>query len=309
MNTITVFFEKIIAFFTGIFTLIASFFGFATTQQSVAPDYYLNIKSDYAIEQHYMNKGEYDVSYIEYDTDDKVVVKYEIWYPTELESANKKYPMVVMMNGSGVLASLYKAIFDHLASWGFIVIGNEDPSTGTGISADKMLSFMYGENDNPDSIFYNKIDIENIGVTGHSQGGAGVFSALSITENCSIFKTGVAISPAHEESSTALGWAYELDKISVPVMMVSGNVGKFENEIVIPFDKMQNMYAKIKSDKLMAVRDGCDHDQMLYMADGYMTAWLMWHLQGDSYAAGAFTGDDAEIFNNTSWKDVKRKFS
>ena len=309
MNTITVFFEKIIAFFTGIFTFIASLFGFGTPQQAVAPDYYLNIKSDYSIEQHYMNKGEYDVSYIEYDTDDEVVVKYEIWYPTELVSTNKKYPMVVMLNGTGVYASVYKAVFDHLASWGFIVIGNEDPSTGAGLSADKMLSFMLAENSNPDSVFYDKLDTENMGVTGHSQGGAGVLSALSITEMHSMFKTGVALSPTHEETAAALGWPYELDKISVPVMMVAGNFGQFETEAVIPLDKMQNMYTKITSDKIMARKNGCDHGQMLYMADGYMTAWFMWHLQGDNYAAGAFTGDNAEIFNNTSWKDVKRKFS
>ncbi|MBQ4267398.1 MAG: hypothetical protein IJB93_04320 [Clostridia bacterium] len=117
-----------------------------------------------------MNKGEYDVSYIEYDTDDEVVVKYEIWYPTELVSTNKKYPMVVMLNGTGVYASVYKAVFDHLASWGFIVVGNEDPSTGAGLSADKMLSFMLAENSNPDSVFYDKLDTENMGVTGHSQG-------------------------------------------------------------------------------------------------------------------------------------------
>ena len=36
------------------------------------------------------------------------------------------YPLVVMVNGTGVAASKYKPIFEHLASWSFIVIGNED---------------------------------------------------------------------------------------------------------------------------------------------------------------------------------------
>ena len=34
--------------------------------------------------------------------------------------------------------SKYRALFRHLASWGFIVVGNEDPSTCAGTSADEM---------------------------------------------------------------------------------------------------------------------------------------------------------------------------
>jgi hypothetical protein len=40
---------------------------------------------------------------------------YEIYYPAALTETKQVYP----------------AMFEHLASWGFIVIGNEDPGTGT----------------------------------------------------------------------------------------------------------------------------------------------------------------------------------
>lgn len=43
---------------------------------------------------------------------------YEIWCPTEMETTDKTYPLVVMVNGTGVVASKYKPMFDHLASWG-----------------------------------------------------------------------------------------------------------------------------------------------------------------------------------------------
>ena len=69
---------------------------------------------------------------------------------------------------------------------------------------------------------------------------------------------------------------------------------------------MNEMFNKIPaSDKAMARRIGADHGMMLYTADGYATAWLMWQLQGDQEAAKAFTGDNPELLNNLLYQDQK----
>ena len=44
----------------------------------------------------------------------------------------------------------------------------------------------------------------------------------------------------------------------------------------------------------MARRVDADHGDILSFADGYMTAWFKWQLQGDEEAARAFIGNDAE---------------
>lgn len=54
---------------------------------------------------------------------------------------------------------------------------------------------------------------------------------------------------------------------------------------------------------MTALRPGMDHGKMLYSADGYVTAWFMWHLQGDQNAAKAFVGDDAELPANPLYQD------
>jgi len=36
-----------------------------------------------------------------------------------------------------------------------------------------------------------------------------------------------------------------------------------------------------------------------------MTAWFMWHLQGDKEAGKAFKGSDAEIQRNSLYQDVQ----
>jgi len=65
------------------------------------------------------------------------------------------------------------------------------------------------------------------------------------------------------------------------------------------------MYDKITSPKIMARRTGMTHDDMLYKAEGYVTAWFMWQLQGDAEAAKAFTGDNPEIMQNNLYQDQK----
>ena len=57
--------------------------------------------------------------------------------------------------------------------------------------------------------------------------------------------------------------------------------------------------------KLLARRNDADHGEMLYYADGYVTAWFMYYLQGDAKAGEAFFGEDAEILSNTNWQDIQ----
>ena len=54
----------------------------------------------------------------------------------------------------------------------------------------------------------------------------------------------------------------------------------------------------------MARKKGCEHGQMLYSADGYVTAWFLWQLKSDQNAAKAFVGSDAEIKSNKLYQDV-----
>ena len=53
----------------------------------------------------------------------------------------------------------------------------------------------------------------------------------------------------------------------------------------------------------MARRKDIGHGEMLYYGDGYVTAWFMWHLQGDVEAAKAFVGNNAEILTNPFYQD------
>lgn len=268
-------------------------------------NYTETVKTGGNIEATYLKNSTYSVSYTEVKADDRLD-KYEIYYPEELSTANKKYPVIVVSNGTGIKGSKYKAVFEHFSSWGFIVIGSEEENSWDGVSADMSLSYLLECNANADSMFYQKIDTDNIGSLGHSQGGVGAINAVTNTAHADIYKTVVAESPTNPELADNLKWHYDITKMHIPFLMLAGT-GKFDAETVIPLEKMNEMYDALNNVpiKAMARRTDTEHGYMLYSADGYVTAWFMWQLQGDEEAAKAFVGQDAELLQNNLYQDQR----
>ena len=139
------------------------------------------IKTSFPIEDRYRMYGMYVSSDITFENVNiERVKKIKVYYPNEMVLfPGKKYPLVIMANGTGVEYFKYEATFKHLSSWGFIVAGNDDPSTCQGDSVINTLKYMLNLNNSNTSLFYNKIDLAKIGLSGHSQGGCGVFNSNS----------------------------------------------------------------------------------------------------------------------------------
>ncbi|MCD8067089.1 MAG: alpha/beta hydrolase [Oscillospiraceae bacterium] len=273
------------------------------------------------IEKKYTAMGELDVSYSEFDAKTDAYQKYEIWYPSEMINSDTKYPLVVMANGTGVRASEYQEVFKHLASWGFIAVGNEDDSSLTGASSAETLDFMLAQSENTSSVFYGKIDVDNIGIAGHSQGGLGAVNAVTNQNNGNRYKaiwTASATSPYWGQDDVfGAAWRVDMSKINIPCFMVAGtgpadagtatDITQKEGQGICPLWGLTESYNAIPdgTPKVMARLIGKDHGDMLRYADGYMTAWFVYYLKGDDYAGGAFFGDNAEISTNTNWQDVQ----
>ena len=154
--------------------LIAGLLFFLSIKPAAPNNYIVKTETGGELEAKYLSLGQYKTSHLSVSADEPMK-KYTIYYPSELKNSVIQYPAVIMVNGTGVPATKYKTILNHLASWGFVVIGNEDPSSGNGNSTDQTLMYLLSENENSESIFYHKIDTENIGLEGHSQGGGRCF--------------------------------------------------------------------------------------------------------------------------------------
>jgi len=274
----------------------------------VPRDYTKKTATGGPIEAHYLAMGTHGVQSLSVAADEPSR-KITCFYPEELPQDTCRWPVVVFVNGTGVMPAKYDTLFRHLASWGFIVIGNDDPGTWSGKSADMTLEWLLQEDVREDSIFHGRVDKERIGISGHSQGGVGVFNSISIQPHKGLYKTAVALSPTHEEGASAIRIPYDITKVAIPTLMISGTVSDFETKFVIPREKMLSMYSRLIAPKAMMRRRNCDHGQSLYSADGYVTAWFLWHLKDDEEAARAFTGNHPELLENKLYIDQKIDFS
>lgn len=297
----------------GLILLFIVFIGFVVLKilgsRPAAPtDYQQVVQTGGDIEKKYMANGSYEVS-----TYEEAVLqefgKFIIYYPTELETSSKQYPVIVMCNGSGTPMSKYLAVSKHMASWGFIVIGTQENYSWNGFGAEMCLRYLERWNDNEKiedkkSILYQKVDFNHVGIVGHSQGGVGVINAITDTYHKNVYKAAVSLSPTNKELAHNLLWDYDASLINTPIMLISGEGGG--DDWVVTGEQLQAIYDDIHSKKLMARRLNTVHNEVLYTANGYVTAWFMWHLQGDEEAAKAFTGEYVEIMNNSLYQDQKQ---
>lgn len=168
--------------------------------------------------------------------------------------------------------------------------------------AEAALVWLLEQNSDPDSVFYQKVDTEHIGISGHSQGGVAVFNAVSEQPHGELYTCAVSLSPTGWELAMAIGLEYDPSKMTTPALILAAP----END-VITLDGVKGLSGVIPAGTVRALRPGMDHGKMLYSADGYVTAWFMWLLQGDQEAAKAFVGDNAELLANPFYQDQQVK--
>ena len=277
--------------------------------QSVPSKYWEKVETGGEIEKKYSNLGNYEVEKKEYEAPKTAEEKdkkkhFVVWYPKEKGT----YPLIVMVNGTGVPCDKYEAVFRHFTSLGYVVIGNDYGTNWDGKHPSETLDFALSTKEIADII-----DEEKIGIGGHSQGGMGTFNAVTHYENGSKYKVMFSISPTNKNLALGLKWvfdldtdnpyAYDLSKVSIPTLMTSAT-GNFDTNVA-PLEELNKYYDEINADKVMFRKGNLDHGDMLYQANGYIIAWLDYYLKDVKENEKAFYGEDAEIYNNNKYQDVK----
>ena len=274
---------------------------------AVPEDYTSMVRTGGDIEAKYLAMGSYEVEHLESATVSSLE-KFAVYYPKDIDKMGK-VPVVIFLNGTGTPASKYPALQEHLASWGFITIANEENNSFYGEGVELSIRYLlfadtYSSNDD-ESPLKGHIDFDNIGVTGHSQGGIGVINGITIHPHSDMIKAAVMLSSTETDMAKAFLWDSDSSLIHANTMMI-GSTGQTDSAIS-PLESMQKTYENITDDvvKVLARRNDCDHGEMLYYADGYVTAWFAWQLQGDQEAAKAFIGNSPELLNNSMYQDQR----
>jgi pimeloyl-ACP methyl ester carboxylesterase len=92
----------------------------------------------------------------------------------------EKYPVITWANGTCGEIAGYAALLTTVASHGFIVIASNSTWTNSSPTEKvqlRALDYAKTLNEDPKSIFYQKLDMDHIGAMGHSQGAAATGNA------------------------------------------------------------------------------------------------------------------------------------
>jgi hypothetical protein len=92
----------------------------------------------------------------------------------------EKYPVITWANGTCGLVAGYAPLLASLASHGFVIVASNSTWTNTvptdGVQL-RALDFAEALNADPNSVFYQRLDMTKVGAMGHSQGAAATETA------------------------------------------------------------------------------------------------------------------------------------
>jgi len=254
-----------------------------------------------SIEQRYAQKGSYHVKVEEVKSMSGEAL-YRIYYPAFQEDGS--YPIISWGNGTDATPDRYDELLTHLSSWGFIVIDSYSKTTGTGKEIIEAIEYLKNVNEQANSLFYQKIQMDHVGVAGHSQGSTGAINAHTNYINGSLIKTVVSIALPDLKYCDPED-VYDTARITVPFLIMGGT----RDFLISPGSTNQIALHSTNPSTpvMMGMAKGAAHTAIEGNGGnhrGYLTAWMRYRLLDDQVAMKAFDGNSAEMMHNTNWVDV-----
>jgi hypothetical protein len=112
------------------------------------------------------------------DTRDLDFSRYTIYRPANWVDG-EKYPVITWGNGTCAQPEGYGALLRYVASYGFVIIASNSRWVGGATEMLHGLDFLEAANEDSESPYYHRLDLEKIGAMGHSQGSAGTVNAAA----------------------------------------------------------------------------------------------------------------------------------
>lgn len=217
-----------------------------------------------------------------------------VFYPVELETSDDTYPVIVWANGTGCVTQLYYDLLKEFADAGYIVVADTTVMSADGKDQIGAIDYILEKNTNADSILCGKVDTENIGAAGHSQGGR---SAVNAGAADSRIKCVLSIAGSNYKDEAA--------KLSTPVFFMTGTA----DMMVLSSMWVKPAYEAVQGSAVYASLKGGIHTTCIISSgkvSGYGIAWFDAYLKGDSAAMAVFAADGA-LAKDSAWKNYACK--
>lgn len=217
-----------------------------------------------------------------------------IVYPKALESSSKRYPVIVWANGTSCPTSTYMSLLEKFANAGYVVVADKDTMTADGSSQRNSIDFIIKEAGNSSSVFYNKIDTDKVGASGHSQGGRSCVNAAQVDSR---IKCIVSIAGASN--------AKEAKGLKAPTLYLTGTA----DMVVVSSQWVKPSYDATVGRTVYASLKGGVHTTCMTNPEklsGYCIDWFDAYLKNDSKAMAVFA-DGGKLSSDSNWQDFASK--
>lgn len=215
---------------------------------------------------------------------------YTVYHPEQLAPEGRLNPVVSWGNGGGTTPNLYP-LLPHLASHGFVVVASNS-TTVTGPEVRAGLDWIFEQNGDASSDFYQKLDPEQVGGVGYSFGG------LATLDNSDDprYRTFVIISGGSMDGNRAANIA----KVHTPAAYFCTDDLASENNCA-------GDYEALSYPVFFGVINGSGHVDVVTQApvrtqlNRVVLAWFRWYLMADETQQGLFMGEQCGLCQDSDW--------
>lgn len=221
-------------------------------------------------------------------------VKQIVYYPDNIKSVSKTYPVIVWANGTMCPPSMYDGLLREFAEGGYIVIANEETMAADGTTQRASIDFIIEQSNDSSSIFYKKVNIDKIGAAGHSQGGRSAVNAAAADNRVDCVL-----------SLAGSNYDYEAELLSTPTFFIAGSSDMIVDagmwiKPAYEICKGTAVYASLKG----AIHTRCCTNPSDY--SGYAVNWFDAWLKNDMNALNIFK-DGGALSKDSKWQDFACK--
>ena len=248
--------------------------------------------------------------------------EHTVFVPQDLTKFNAQHPLPILVWGNGACANSpfeHMNFLNEIASNGYIVLATGNiPMTDEWYKGPmsrseqqiESIDWAFKQNDDPQSPYYQKLDVKNICVAGMSCGG------LQTLFNCADKRiTTIMICNSglfnQQNAGQAVGGMpmpekSKLNELHTPIMYMLG--GKED----IAYENGMDDFHRISHVPAVAINFPVGHGGTYREAHGGeftipALAWLNWQLKGDKEAAKMFIGKKPQLLDRKDWTIEKNK--
>jgi hypothetical protein len=198
-----------------------------------------------------------------------------------------RHPVILWGNGTFTSVSRYSSLLEHFASHGFIVAAANTSNAGSGREMLNGLDELTRWNSSSSSRFNGRVDLDNVGATGHSQGGGGAINAGNDSRVGVIFPLQPWSQNQRGLDATSIFFAGGSDSV-VSARSVESRYSDVERRIPAAYAELAR----------------ASHFEPTGNGGGFRgpaTAWARWHLMGDADARNEFVGSRCGLCTARNW--------